>query len=260
MTEQEMTVREVCDALGVSRAMVQKLEAAGELRRLRPTGRVVFDRARVEQLREERDISREQRRQEREEQALRGEAAEDQHHQVEFAAWAKSATEKRELETIHQELSKLRADLNDLREEQRRQAWASRMDALTRRNERRTVERDSEPAAATLGLLSLGAMALIVHAARDGNDPAGTARGADYASRAKSEAPGAQGERGDTTPSTADEDDEEKRLLEKIRAQTATPEELEALVAILWRGRPPRSDSDADSGTHVAGSSPTSDQ
>ena len=259
MTEQEMTVREVCDALGVSRAMVQKLEAAGELRRLRPTGRVVFDRARVEQLREVRDISKEQRRQEREEEALRGEAAEDQHQQVEFAAWAKSSAEKRELETIHQELAQLRADLNELREEQRRQAWASRMEALTRRNERRTVERDSEPSATTIGLLSLGAMALIVRAARDGNAPAVAVRGAGDASHPNFDAPCSEGGRGDPTPSTAD-DDEEKRLLEKLRAQTATPEEVHALVAILWRGRPPRSDSNADSGTHVAGRSPTSDQ
>jgi AcrR family transcriptional regulator len=172
-----MTVREVCDALGVSRAMVQKLEAGGELRRLRATGRVVFDRARVEQLREARDVTKEQRRQEREELALRGEAAEDQHQQVEFAAWAKSAAEKRELETIHQELAQLSADLNELREEQRRQAWASRMEALTRRNERPTVERDSEPSVATIGLLSLGAMALIVHAGREKNETAASVRG-----------------------------------------------------------------------------------
>ncbi|HEY6726440.1 MAG TPA: hypothetical protein VI197_20530 [Polyangiaceae bacterium] len=111
------------------------------------------------------------------------------------------------------------------------------MEALTRRNERRTVERESEPSAATLGLLSLGAMALIVHATRDGSHIAASVRGADGASHTKSEAPGAEGERGHTTSATADEDDEEERLLEKIRAQTATPEDLEALVGVVWRRR-----------------------
>lgn len=76
----------MCDALGMSRTMVPKLEAACELRRLRSTGRFVLGRARVEPLRKVRNISKEQRRQEREEQALRGEAAENQHHQGEFAA------------------------------------------------------------------------------------------------------------------------------------------------------------------------------
>lgn len=239
MTEHEMTVRDVCDALGVSRAMVQKLEAAGELRRLRPTGRVVFDRARVEQLRETRDVTKEQRRQEREEQALRGDAAEDQHQQVEFAAWAKSAAKKRELETIHQELAQLLADLNELREEQRRQAWASRMDALTRRNERPTVERDSEPSAAAIGLLSLGAMALIVHAARDGNDTAASVRGAEDASHTDRETRATTAESGDAASESLDEHEEEERLMAKVRDQTATPEELQALVGIVWRRRPP---------------------
>lgn len=159
---------------------------------------------------------------------------------MESAAWAKSASEKRELETIHHELAQLRVDLDELREEQRRQAWASRMDALTRRSERPAVERDSEPSAVTFGLLSLGAMALIAHAARDGSHTAASVRGADDASHTIFDAPCSEGAQGHTTSASADEDDEEEeRLLEKIRAQTATPDELQALVGILWRRRPP---------------------
>ena len=84
---------------------------------------------------------------------------------VEFEAWSKTTTRKSQLEMIHGALERLRRDVDELREAQQRQAGAARMEALSRRHERRSVERESEPAMATVGLLSLGAMALMAHAA-----------------------------------------------------------------------------------------------
>ena len=44
-------MKEACEALGVSRQMVQKLEAASELKATRENARVFFDVAEVEALR-----------------------------------------------------------------------------------------------------------------------------------------------------------------------------------------------------------------
>lgn len=89
MTQESLTVREVCEALGVSRAMVQKLEASGQLKRTRDGGRVVFDRAQVEALAYAREVAKAQWVQEAEQREVQDGEAQAHREAVEFDAWSK---------------------------------------------------------------------------------------------------------------------------------------------------------------------------
>lgn len=89
MTQECLTVREVCEALGVSRAMVQKLEASGQLKRARDGGRVVFDRAQVEALAYAREVAKAQRVQEAEHREVQAGEAQAHREAVELDAWSK---------------------------------------------------------------------------------------------------------------------------------------------------------------------------
>src|SRR5882724_4362455 len=76
MKQSVINAREVCQILGVSRTMVQKLMASGELDRATEDGRLVFDRAKVEALAHAREVAKVQREQEAEEREEREQEAE----------------------------------------------------------------------------------------------------------------------------------------------------------------------------------------
>src|SRR5688572_23862981 len=96
MSRERLTMKETCEALGVSRQMVQKLEAAGELKATRESGRVFFDAAEVEALRTAREFAKVEREQEAEEREFQGLNAEADRHDLGFVAWSKAFAQQEE--------------------------------------------------------------------------------------------------------------------------------------------------------------------
>jgi hypothetical protein len=109
-------MKETCEALGVSRQMVQKLEAAGELKATRESGRVFFGSAEVEALHTAREVAKVEREQEAEEREFQGENAEADRHDVEFAAWSKTFGYQQEQRKLNEALGALTKELRELRD------------------------------------------------------------------------------------------------------------------------------------------------
>ena len=82
MARERLSMKETCESLGVSRQMVQKLEAAGELKATRENGRVLFDADAVEALRTSREVAKVEREQEAEQREFQGLSAEADRHDL----------------------------------------------------------------------------------------------------------------------------------------------------------------------------------
>jgi len=107
-----MSVREVCEALGVSPAMVQKLEASHELKRARQDGRVVFERAEVEALAYAREVAKTQRAQEAEQREVLDGQTQLHREAVEFDAWGKTAEDQDARRSLEQDREGVRTQLD----------------------------------------------------------------------------------------------------------------------------------------------------
>jgi DNA-binding transcriptional MerR regulator len=142
MTQEFMSVREVCEALRVSRAMVQKLEASGELKRARENGRVVFERARVEALAYAREVAKAQRVQEAEQREVLDGQTQLHREAVEFDASAQSAEDQdarrsleQDREGVRSQLNRIQRQLQDLQAAEAQRRHEASLAALSQRRE-----------------------------------------------------------------------------------------------------------------------------
>jgi excisionase family DNA binding protein len=222
-----LTMRETCEALGVSRAFVRKLDATGELKGVREGGRVLFDRAAVEAYRTARDVAKVQRVQNAEDRELDELSSEADQHDLELTAWLKSQEERREREKLDESLTLMRKELREMREaEERRQQDA----AFYRRHERRPKESDSELVDLITMFAPAAAMLLAAYLVRDR-----TSQPVPPLATAEMRSPTTPSEAPSTAAASAVEAPEEE-ILEKIKNGTAAKEDLDALAA-LWRRR-----------------------
>jgi DNA-binding transcriptional MerR regulator len=141
MTQEFMSVREVCEALGVSRAMVQKLEASGELKRARENGRVVFERAQVEAVAYGREVAKAQKAQEAEQREVLDGQTQLHREAVEFDAWAKSAEDQdarrsleQDREGVRSQLDRIHRQLQDLQAAEAQRRHEASLAAISQRS------------------------------------------------------------------------------------------------------------------------------
>ena len=233
MKQEFITAREVCQILEVSRTMVQKLMATGELERTSRGGRLVFHRAKVEALAHAREIAKVQRAQNAEDREQREHEAELHRRTIAFDATTKSEDDQDLRERyehsqarISNQLDQLRAKLQAREEDeahQRRLAWLQAEPAREP-----TPSSDSYVSEALMILLPIGALFAIGYLnGRQKADPVETTK------PVADSAP--QGQTGPTLPMPNEErsDPLEHELLRKIREGTATAEEKHALEVRL---------------------------
>lgn len=166
MAEERLTMRETCEALGVSRAMVQKLEASGELTAEREGGRVLFDRDQVEALRISRDVVKVQRKQETEDREFRATDLEADRHDLEIAAWSKTSAEKTQRDKVNRELESLRAGIDELRDAERKRRHETELVEISARGDRRVAAQGSELLEIATALAPAAAILLMAYLAR----------------------------------------------------------------------------------------------
>jgi excisionase family DNA binding protein len=276
MTQESLTVREVCEALGVSRAMVQKLEASGQLKRARDGGRVVFDRAEVEGLAYAREVAKAQRVQDAQQREVQNGEAQAHREAVEFDAWSKiSEAEDAQLrleqarDGMRSQLDQIRRQLQELQDAERKRQHEASLAALAHQGERRHGI-DFEFVDLLTMLAPVATVAAVAFMAREpakGGKPSAAeglqperqnaALSADGAPLRPSKVAGigpslpARG-RGDSSEGTFGEGlttriqaqpehgyVAERSILEKVAAGTAGKEDLLALGTLLWRRHHP---------------------
>jgi hypothetical protein len=233
MKQEFISAREVCKILGVSRTMVQKLMASGELERASQDGRLVFDRAKVEALAQAREVAKVQRTHDAEDREQREHEAELHRKAIAFDARTKSEDDQDFRERyehsqarISNQLEQLRAKLQAQEEDAAHQRLLARLQAQPAREP--TPSSDSYVAEALMILLPIGALLAIGYLdGKQKTDPAGTTK------PVAGSPP--QDQTGATPPMLSQErsDPLEPELLRKLREGTATPDEKHAVEVRL---------------------------
>ena len=229
MKQEFISAREVCKILGVSRTMVQKLIASGELERASHHGRLVFDRAKVDALAHAREVAKVQREQVAQDRQQRKHEAEVHRETIAFDARTKSDEDQDFRERyqdnqarILSQLDQLRAKLQAREDDDAHQRFLARLQAPTAG--KTMPSSDSYVAEALMLLLPIGALLTIGYL--DGKQKA-TAAGTTKPVAGS----GPQAQTGPVLPVLGDEKLEplDRELLRKLREGTATADEKHAL-------------------------------
>jgi excisionase family DNA binding protein len=241
MEHEFITMREACKILGVSRTMVQKLVASGELERGQHEGKLMFERAKVEALAHAREVAKVQRDQDAELREQRQVETQLHRRDVEFDAWAKRNEDEDVRERyessqarIGDQLEQLRAKLREMEEAESHRRVLAHMEAL---GAKKPVPSSSDGDLAAVLLLLLPAAAMLAIGYLDSKTPK-----PDQAVAAKPAVGTASQAHGEAiaSPTLVDErtlDPVERELFKKIREGTATAEDFEALTKrTLQRG------------------------
>jgi excisionase family DNA binding protein len=238
MEQEFITAREACKILGVSRAMVQKLMASGELERATQNGRLVFERAKVEALAQARDVAKVQRAQDAEDRQQRDGEVQQRRDKVEFEACAKSADDQdlRQLyeasqARISNQLEQIRAKLRAMEEAEAHRRFEATLDALGSRKSAPSTDGQLLDA-----LTALAPAAIVLGLAYWAGKPPRSSPSASSVELPQANHEGA----GDAAPVWAqvrDQPDEstERLLIRKVMDLTATPEDLQQLAAMASR-------------------------
>ncbi len=228
MIRERLTMRETCEALGVSRAMIQKLEAAGELKGGREGGRVLFDPDHVEALRTSRDVAKVQRKQETEDREFRGIDVEAHRQDLEFTAWSKTTAEQNERDKAERAIETLRTGIDELRDAERKRQHEAKLAELGNRGNRRVVAHGSELLEVATALAPAAAVLFMAYLARDKKgEPSSTpAEGGREATDDASSS---------SSRTMTELDLAEQLLIEKVTSRAATREEVGELVMLMWR-------------------------
>ncbi|HEY2409961.1 MAG TPA: helix-turn-helix domain-containing protein [Polyangiaceae bacterium] len=239
MEHEFITMREACKILGVSRTMVQKLVASGELERGRQEGKLVFERAKVEALAHAREVAKVQHDQDAEQREQRQAEAQLHRRDVEFDAWAKrndeeDVRERRENSQarIGDQLDQLRAKVRDMEEAESHRRVLAHIDGLGTKKPGSSSS-DGDLAAALLLLLPAAAMLAIGYLDSKTAKPDQAVASKPVVASA-TQAPG----EAIASPQLLDEetlDPVERELFTKIREGRATAEDFEALTKCALR-------------------------
>jgi excisionase family DNA binding protein len=136
MTQEKLTMRETCEVLGVSRAMIQKLEATGELAGKREGGRVFFDRDQVDSLRASREVAKVQRKQDTADREFRAIDLEADLRELELTAWSKTTAEQNQKDKADRAMEALRTGIDELREAERKREHEATLARISRADRR----------------------------------------------------------------------------------------------------------------------------
>lgn len=239
MEQEFITTREACKILGVSRAMIQKLTAAGDLERATQNGRLVFERAKVEALAQAREVAKVQRAQNAEERQERQEEVQRHREKVEFEGSAKSAYEQdvRQLYEASQaristQLEQIRGKLRAMEEAEAHRRFEATLGASrapTRNEDGHLVD----------ALTALAPAALVLGLAYWAGKPPRNDASASPVDLPQAANEGPCDVVALVSPSTPvahlAAESTERVLIGKIMDQTATPEDLQEFAAIASR-------------------------
>ena len=226
MARDTLTMRETCEALGVSRAMVQKLEATGELAGERESGRVLFDRDKVEALRTSREVAKVQRKQETEDREFRAIDVEADRHELESMAWSKTTAEQNQKDKADRAIEALRTGIDELRGAERKREHEATLARISTADHRGAAQGSELLEVATI-LAPAAAVLCMAYLAREKGktSPAPAEAGLDAVDG---------GTTGASRTATG-VDLAERLLIDKIASHTATQDDLGELATLLWR-------------------------
>ena len=230
-------MRETCETLGVSRAMIQKLEATSELAGKREGGRVLFDRDQVEALRTSREVAKVQRKQDTEEREFRAIDLEADRHELELTAWSKTTAEQNQKDKADRAIEALRAGIDELREAERKREYEATLARISRADHRGAA-RGSELLEVATVLAPAAAVLCLAYLAREKTGKASAAPAVAAPAVAPPSKAGADAIDDGTTGASrtvTGVDLAERLLIEKIASHTATQDDLGELATLLWR-------------------------
>lgn len=220
-------MRETCDALGVSRAMVQKLEATGELTGEREGGRVSFDRVQVEAVRTSREVAKVQRKQDTEDREFRAIDLEADRHELELTAWSKTTAEQNQKDKADRAMEALRTGIDELREAERKREHEATLARISRADHRGTAQGSEFLEVATV----LAPAAVVLSMAYLAREKKGETSSASAEAGPDAIDDGTTG----VSRTLTGVDLAERLLTDKIASHTATQDDLGELATLLWR-------------------------